>query len=135
MSPLYLYKRERSLIVVSEDVPRRSNTNSETTMKKLTLDLDALRVETFDTSPTSRGQRGTVKGHASDRNCPTYDYPTLEQSCMLGSCHGSCDSCDYSCMPGDCTIGTGGTGTVYDPSCGGTCNGGVTCFDSICVDF
>lgn len=34
-------------------------------MKKLTLDLDALQVESFDASPPPAARRGTVRGNDS----------------------------------------------------------------------
>jgi hypothetical protein len=101
-------------------------------VRKLILDLDSLRVETFDTSPGARGHRGTVKGYATDWNCPTHDVPTLQHSCIIATCGYSCDTCGYSC-DGGCTTGGTEPGTVYDPSCGGTCNGGVTCYESVCI--
>ncbi|MDB4951075.1 MAG: hypothetical protein JWM27_3724 [Gemmatimonadetes bacterium] len=47
-------------------------------MKKLSLDLDALRVESFATAPAAHS-RGTVQGNA---------YPT--QSCPGASCLPTC---------------------------------------------
>lgn len=38
-------------------------------MKKLTLDLDDLRVSTFDTAE-ARDARGTVAGYDVTQNCP-----------------------------------------------------------------
>ena len=34
-------------------------------MKKLSLNLDALKVETFDATPRAAGSRGTVRGNDS----------------------------------------------------------------------
>lgn len=77
-------------------------------MKKLTLDLDALRVESFDTD-RARDERGTVRGNAvtldenptcdggntcwdsCDGVCGTYYCVTLDASC------GQNHSCVWTC--------------------------------------
>jgi hypothetical protein len=47
-------------------------------MKKLTLDIDKLRVESFDADAAGRG-RGTVRGHDYSNTCDSIaDY----------TCHG-----------------------------------------------
>lgn len=88
-------------------------------MKKLRLDLDHLRVESFDTSGGGAAPRGTVRGAAR--------HPTLEESydpsCLGGdSCDGSCGdtclSCDASCINGTCYASCNGTCAA---SCNGTC--------------
>lgn len=80
-------------------------------MKKLSLNLDALSVETFDTSPDEMVQRGTVQGHATwhyngctaAQPCNPSSSPnyTLDETCQetcVYSCGVSCGgSCDYSC--------------------------------------
>jgi hypothetical protein len=74
-------------------------------MKK--LKLDDLRVDSFDTSFTEAGMRGTVHGHYSvDGTCPlscagTCD-PTCPDSCAAtcqGTCWNSCagNTCDFTC--------------------------------------
>jgi hypothetical protein len=82
-------------------------------MKKLKLDLDDLRVDSFDTTPAAAaGERGTVHGQYPEtyRGCNTD-----EETC--DSCFGSCgDTCGYSC--------NGTCGTCAE-SCNGTCN---TCY-------
>ena len=45
-------------------------------MKKLSLDMDALRVESFPTAD-DQSQRGTVRGH-------------VETDCCTYSCNGTC---------------------------------------------
>jgi hypothetical protein len=53
-------------------------------MKKLALDVDALRVESFTTQAVA-GPRGTVRGHDDDtvetENC-TFQYTCLIQTCL-----------------------------------------------------
>lgn len=77
-------------------------------VKKLTLDLDELEVESFEPSPSRQDQRGTVRAHSGDE-------VTCYQLTDHQSCHGTCDyscygSCGYSCY------------TCYDISCNGhTC--------------
>jgi hypothetical protein len=46
-------------------------------MKKLSLDLDALRVETFDTSARAASPRGTVYGNDSAATTTTYPETTF----------------------------------------------------------
>ena len=90
-------------------------------MRKLTLELDDLRVDTFDTTASSRA-RGTVFGEQCTcwTNCTCPGCPTCDASCN-GTCGGTCDaSCNGTC------------GQSCDWSCGGTCDlsCGDTCFVS-----
>ncbi len=68
-------------------------------MKKLKLDLNTLRVESFETL-TEPGQRGTMAGFASVQACVSQGDP----NCNTGvSCAGTCEetcakSCD-TCLP------------------------------------
>jgi hypothetical protein len=41
-------------------------------MKKLSLQLDELRVESFETSTAERSARGTVHGNLATASCPGY---------------------------------------------------------------
>lgn len=67
-------------------------------MKKLTLDLDDLQVESFESSPIFPAQRGSVDAHMdTEWNCPTNPVDTMYQSCLVGSCDCSCESCNFSC--------------------------------------
>jgi len=76
-------------------------------MKKLTLNLDELRVDSFDTSPALQNQRGTVNAYATLNtyfNCCYLVVGTLQQSCYIDSCAGTCDcgytdrgTCGYTC--------------------------------------
>jgi hypothetical protein len=96
-------------------------------MGKLTLDLDALAVESFDTRPAGPG-RGTVRGHDE---CPTHDCTLQNDTCGCtdewDTCWKSCDpcaTCDTSCAGGpfcDC-IPSGGC-----LSCDTSCAGGPFC--------
>jgi hypothetical protein len=76
-------------------------------MKKLTLALDALEVEAFETLPT--GGRGTVAGqNAVAANCTAVeDYSCYEDCTTRGedlSCQATCASLTYY-APG-CGTGT-----------------------------
>jgi hypothetical protein len=57
-------------------------------MKKLALDLDGLRVDSFSTSPQPDVARGTVHGLESPRT----NDPTLPSGCGCGSaaCTATC---------------------------------------------
>lgn len=73
--------------------------------KKMKLDVDAVQVESFETSPASGGE-GTVHAHATKIN---------------------------SCVPTDCTCETdcGCSGQWTCPgSVPGTCDGGATCYQT-----
>lgn len=47
-------------------------------MKKLSLDLDQLSVESFDTAPDAERMRGTVEGNGSYTVAP---YPSCVNTC------------------------------------------------------
>ncbi len=66
-------------------------------MRKLTLQIDALQVESFDTNG-----RGTVHGHDTMETewCTGYPY-CLSRKCQTpnDTCYGSC-GCTQGCNPG-----------------------------------
>lgn len=74
-------------------------------MKKLSLDLDDMALDSFETVTGDEKPRGTVRAHASDvTSCITWDYET---------CHWSCQqTCGDSCG-GTCVFET-----CYNPGCG-----------------
>lgn len=92
---------------------------------KLTLNLDDLSVDSFDTTVTEK-QKGTVFGEQCTcyTQCTCPGCPTCDASCN-GTCYASCNgTCDVSCN-GTCA-GTCGD-TCYD-TCGGyTCDGRRAC--------
>ena len=73
-------------------------------MKKLKLELDDLRVDTFDTSFATRA-KGTVFGEQCTcyTNCTCPGCPSCDDTCA-NTCQGiSCDyTCDQSCIEGTC---------------------------------
>lgn len=97
-------------------------------MRKLTLDVDSLVVQSFQTT-TPDGGRGTVLGQGvvgPERTpgcesplCIPSEWHTCPETCRE-SCYGSCESCN-SCIAscnGSCHVSCGGT---CEDSCGGTC--------------
>ncbi|MBB4637878.1 hypothetical protein [Longimicrobium terrae] len=82
-------------------------------MKKLTLQLDDLRIESFSTTGAPR-ERGTVVGE-EQCTCPTAcscpGCPTCDASCN-GTCGGTCDASCYG------TCGDTCAGCTWDASCG-----------------
>jgi hypothetical protein len=95
-------------------------------MRKMRLQVDALRVESFDTAAASP-ERGTVHGHASlywedcyeSETCPGAGWPCdpTDQSCG-GTCY------EFTCHPG-CGGTAGGSGGSHggpDSPCSSTCN-------------
>jgi hypothetical protein len=76
-------------------------------MKKLSLNLDALKVETFDTSAANASSRGTVRGN--DSRPPTFTETLIQTTtdpnlnCM---CYSS-DPCVYTlatACPPECEV-------------------------------
>jgi hypothetical protein len=89
-------------------------------MRKLTLDLDAIRVESFSTQPQP-ATRGTVDAKQQGRE--TF-------GCTLACTQPGENTCDPSCA-GSCTCpGPSQWNTCFtcDITCAGTtCNGALTC--------
>ena len=81
-------------------------------MRKLTLDVDALQVETFDTE-TDAAARGTVVGAAITDGCEPVVVP-FTQLCTGGRI--TCNTCFETCKA-----------TCDDPTCGYQ-----SCFETGC---
>ena len=109
-------------------------------MKKLKLDMDDLRVESFHTAGAPTLKRGTVRGHATLRHCTEFVDCTIDFGCgtvgcgtgdctNVASCNGTCDaSCNGSCASCAATCGN---------SCGGTCDAtcascAYSCYETNC---
>ena len=88
-------------------------------MRRLKLDLDDLRVESFETTPEIGDTKGTVLGYgATDwgNTCAASECGTCVGTCFGGSCVGTCaGTCGNTC--GSTCAGTCGN------SCGGGCGG------------
>ena len=88
--------------------------------KKLTLDLDDLRVDSFDTTPAATADaRGTVFGNVD----------TIQYGCSDGA---SCNSCEGSCNSCTCYSACGSCCATCDVSCGGTCQSCCATCDASC---
>lgn len=77
-------------------------------MKKLSLDLDALQVDSFDASPDGAAARGTVRANESGFTTRTTFTDTLvqtttdpNQNCMCHSGDPCVNTLDTACGP-DC---------------------------------
>jgi hypothetical protein len=91
-------------------------------MNKLRLELDDLRIDSFDTTAPQKA-KGTVFGEQCTcyTQCTCPGCPTCDASCngtCDASCNGTCASCGDSCEVCE----------TWDPSCGGnscdyTCDG------------
>ncbi|HVH11575.1 MAG TPA: hypothetical protein VM759_00915 [Longimicrobium sp.] len=85
-------------------------------MRKLTLDVDALCVESFDTG--AGAGRGTVRGNVAEVDSGGVVIRESDPWTCAGdlvSCGGSCDpTCNRSCN-GTCEISC--NGTCHDASC------------------
>ena len=92
-------------------------------MKKLRLQLEDLRIDSFQTTPAEK-PKGTVFGEQCTcyTQCTCPGCPTCYASCN-GSCDASCNgTCGASC---DATCGAS-CGWTCDNTCGDSC-GGYTC--------
>ncbi|HEX8693912.1 MAG TPA: hypothetical protein VF746_15930 [Longimicrobium sp.] len=72
-------------------------------MRKLTLDLDALTVETFETTEDA-GARGTVRAQEtleSECQCPSASCPGCGsvESCTICGCDTPGYTCEERCWP------------------------------------
>ncbi|HEX8905972.1 MAG TPA: hypothetical protein VF771_14075 [Longimicrobiaceae bacterium] len=106
-------------------------------MKKLTLNLDELAVDSFDTVPTA-GRRGTVQA----RSGTTYADESCNGTCDHTCYPDSCASCDFTCgscasCGGTCAVSCGAATCGGADTCGGTCDYATcaqpeTCWMNIC---
>jgi hypothetical protein len=89
-------------------------------MKKLTLELDALRVESFETGDAA-GPRGTVRGAAvTPSACPTDAYD-CDPNTQGGSCVARCTSCKWAAADAAEQPGGASDPLCQDPSYVQTC--------------
>jgi hypothetical protein len=111
-------------------------------MKKITLDIDALAVDSFELGP-GRPALGTVDANILPTDLNTRRACTCAPSCdgtCAVSCNGTCGAtCDASCQ-GTCQTCAGQN--TCNVSCGGTCDFscddscvGPTCWDSCTCPF
>ncbi|HEX8690947.1 MAG TPA: hypothetical protein VF746_00795 [Longimicrobium sp.] len=70
-------------------------------MKKLRLELDALRVESFDTAAAGAERRGTVHGNAQDVFAEAFGPASNEATCL--TCRVPTDPCICDPIPTDLT--------------------------------
>ena len=89
-------------------------------MKKISLHLDSLLVESFETTPADTAERGTVRGHATDTSCyerhctcdETAGVECETDGCgtNLATCGASCTFyCSQSCPANTCAYSCEGT--------------------------
>ena len=78
-------------------------------MKKLTLSVDALQVQSFETDAAGAGEPGTVRGFAKptglqDTNCSAIDACASARGCTEIDCAtydpATCESADDACPTG-----------------------------------
>lgn len=88
-------------------------------MRKLTLDLEQLHVESFHPHGDANSRRGTVKGH-SDAGCWPSDAPGCATEPGAASC-GAASECCYATQTW-CNNSQGGAQhTLCDMSCERAC--------------
>jgi hypothetical protein len=97
-------------------------------MSKIRLDLDALQVESFDTTGGEKHARGTVRGNGVAAD------PVAADTVEADTCGGGCSwdsncarSCPWTCAgdPESCGGSCEGTCHTCPDTCGRTC--GETC--------
>jgi hypothetical protein len=97
-------------------------------MPKLSLHVDELRVESFDTLPWPVAHLRTVRAHGADftpenKTCGEDTCDSCPHTCKPPTCggHGTCGglTCDGSCPKDTCEGNTCGG----EESCGGSCEG------------
>ena len=73
-------------------------------MKKLKLDLAALRVESFEAAPAHGPRRGTVHANSDEPVDPSGEESCAVTACLTCLCpySGPMPSCDPCSMFGDC---------------------------------
>ena len=83
-------------------------------MKKLKLNLDEIKVESFEIGKKTETNSGTVHGQVESGEIPcfptsiAYTCPYTQQNCTNASCNPTCDetchglSCDFSCPLIEC---------------------------------
>lgn len=82
-------------------------------MKKVTLSLEQLSVESFPTTDAPWERRGTVRGMDSatvdQDTCDTCDRCSDMDTCVscVDTCPVTCASCPLSCYPEDCPSSDG----------------------------
>jgi hypothetical protein len=72
--------------------------------RKLALDVDALSVHSFETTPADAGRRGTVLGAEGPTTTPPVDNCTCDATCACPSAYFYCNtgpvnthySCEYT---------------------------------------
>lgn len=75
-------------------------------MKKLRLNLDALRVESFQATSDADLRQGTVHGHFSQNN-PAGCYKSQVNTCLYTCDDATClASCNGTCFPYTCACAT-----------------------------
>jgi hypothetical protein len=89
-----------------------TQSHTEQNMKKLTLELDSLQVQSFETAAGETARFGTVNGHAGpkktgidDTNCSAIDACASARGCtQLETCltfdPAACESADDACPSG-----------------------------------
>ena len=98
-------------------------------MKKLKLNIDDLKVESFETSNIFSENYGTVKGFECN-GVNSSGGPSHDETCPF-SCRNSCqNSCGGSCGP-TCNGDTCGS---CDPTCGISCDCYTWPDPAICTD-
>jgi hypothetical protein len=94
-------------------------------MRKMKLEIDALRVDTFDTTAIVRRNPGTVRAHAdaNDDELIAITTPQTQERSCWGTCKLSCwGTCEASCN-GTCEVSCDGRCTEL---CSYGCSDGCT---------
>jgi hypothetical protein len=101
---------------------------------KLTLNLDDLSVDSFDTTATQK-EKGTVFGEQCTcyTNCTCPGCPTCDNTCRA-TCAYTCDdhTCAYTCDDATCAGCGTGAYSCYESDC---CPVNETCYQTACGNY
>lgn len=102
-------------------------------MKKLSLDLDELQVESFDTRPAVASHAGTVRAREATEMTQCYQNTCAPTCDAMDTCWRCNESWDDGCYESQwpCSLG-GPQATQCDLSCEFECTGVETCSGHMC---
>ena len=67
-------------------------------MRKLSLNVESLSVQSFETTEAVKDARGTVLGNAQTQRGPNCGDTSIADACVTGLCTGDCPTYDaYQC--------------------------------------
>ncbi len=87
-------------------------------MKKLKLNLDDLKVESFETTPEQPKPKGTVVGNAEPTELQPCDYSENPTDCLCVTYAATCPNTCYNTCASTCST----CGSTCEQTCGEHCH-------------